>query len=461
MPSALAGLRVIDFTSHLSGPFCAQILADQGAEVIKVERKGVGDDARKMPPHVNGEGGVFMQLNRNKRSFAVDLKSPKEVANVLKLLDGADVLVENFRPGTMERLGLGWKQLSARNPRLIYCSISGFGQTGPYSDRGGFDLMAQAMSGLMSVCGPADGPPHRLPVPITDLCGGMFAAIGVLTALAARERTGRGQLVDTSLYEAGLAFAVYEAAGYFHSGQPPKRLGQAHRGSAPYQVFETKDGWVTCGAATQAMWERLCDILSAPQLKADPRFVEVPLRVVNHVALADALAPYFRQRKTAEWEKALLDEGIPVGPVRTYDQVLENEHTLARKMVLPIEHPKAGKSRILGIPIKLSATPGAIRRPAPVLGEHTDEILAELAAAAPKRLGPQAPSAKGKEALVPTRPKAAGGKTAPKRGAKQARPAVGSKSKRAPGRKPAPKATAKPAAKRAKPAAAGPRKGRG
>ena len=378
MNEALEDIRIIDFTSHISGPFCTMLLGDMGADVIKVERPGRGDDTRHIRPLVGGESAAFMQINRNKRSIVLDLKVAEDIEIALRLCDSADVVVENFRPGTLERLGLGYERLRARNPRLVYCSISGFGQTGPYSDRGGFDLMAQAMSGLMSICGDVDGPPMRLPIAISDMCGGMYASIGILTALNARHTTGLGQQVDASLLEAAMSFSVYEAAGFNATGQAPQRLGQAHRGAAPYQVFKTQDGWITVGAATQRLWGRLCDVLEADELRHDERFKDNPNRVLNHLVLAEKLTPYFVKKDTVYWEQALSDVGIPVGPVRTYDEVFTNEHTVARNMFNPVVHPQAGTQHLLGIPVKLSATPGKIRRPAPLLGEHGEQILAEL-----------------------------------------------------------------------------------
>src|SRR5215470_11135623 len=270
MASALERLKVVDLSSHLSGPYCAMLLADHGADVIKVERPGSGDDARRMPPFVGGESAPFMIWNRNKRSVIIDLKSEAGKAELLALIDGADVLIENFRPGTLERLGLGWPTLSARNPRLIYAAISGFGQTGPYRDRGGFDLVTQGMSGLMSVCGPEDGPPFRLPIAISDIAAGCYAAVGVLAALEARHRTGEGQLVETSLLDSAVSFGLYEAAHFFATGERPPRLGQAHRGSSPYQVFKTRDGWITIGGAQQNFWQRLCELLDLKHLLEDP-----------------------------------------------------------------------------------------------------------------------------------------------------------------------------------------------
>jgi crotonobetainyl-CoA:carnitine CoA-transferase CaiB-like acyl-CoA transferase len=375
MASALQGLKVVDLSSHLSGPYCAMVLADHGADVIKVERPGSGDDARKMPPFVGGESAPFMIWNRNKRSVVIDLKTEAGKAQLCGLIDTADVLIENFRPGTLDRLGLGWPQLSARNPRLIYAAISGFGQTGPYRDRGGFDLVTQGMSGLMSVCGPKDGPPHRLPIAISDVAAGMHLAIGILLALEARHRSGKGQLVETSLLESALSFGVYEAAHVAATATTPPRLGQAHRGSSPYQVFPTADGWITLGAAQENFWIRLCDVLGVPQLRQDPRFASNGDRVHNNDALVALLEPHFKAKPSQHWLTALARAGIPSGPVLEFDQAMADPHVLARQMTVETEHPAAGRLKTLGIPVKLSATPGALRRPAPRLGEHTAEVL--------------------------------------------------------------------------------------
>ena len=276
MTAALDGLRVVDLTSYLSGPYCAQILADQGADVIKIERPEIGDDTRGIPPFVNGESAAFILWNRNKRSIVLDLKTPEGLDACIKLAMEADILIENFKPGTATKLGIGYEQLKAHNPRLIYCSISGFGQTGPYRSRGGFDLITQGMSGLMVVCGEKDGPPFRLPIAISGVAAGMYGAIGVLSALAARERTGEGQHVDVSLLDSAIALGVYEAAEYFTTRERPERLGQAHRGSSPYQVFETKNGWITFGASPVHLWVRLCSMLDCEELANDPVLVPMP-----------------------------------------------------------------------------------------------------------------------------------------------------------------------------------------
>ena len=354
------------------------LLGDLGADVIKVEQPQGGDNARGMPPFVNGQSAPFMTFNRNKRSVTLNLKTREAHEIVLKLVHRADVFLENFKPGTAERLGLGYRELAAINPRLVYCSISGFGQTGPYRDRGGFDLIAQGMSGLMSITGDEEGPPLRVPLPISDICGGMFATIGILASLAARERTGQGQWVDTSLLETPIALSVYEAAQYFATGEVPQRLGPGHRTSAPYQAFRTKDGWITVGGAAQHFWPRLCRVIGLEHLADDSRFATNADRVKHRKELAAFLQERLERETSAHWLERLEAEGIPAGPVLTYDQVFADPQVLHRQMVVEVKHPVAGPARTLGIPIKLSETPGAIRRPAPVLGQHTAEILGEL-----------------------------------------------------------------------------------
>jgi crotonobetainyl-CoA:carnitine CoA-transferase CaiB-like acyl-CoA transferase len=376
MAGALDHLLVLDLTSHLSGPYCAMMLADHGAEVIKVEPPQ-GDSARAMPPFVNGESAPFMTWNRNKRSVVLDLKQPADKEALLRLIDQADVLVENYRPGVLDRLGLGWTKLHRRNKRLILASISGFGQTGPYSARGGFDLITQAMSGLMSTNGPTDGPPHRLPIAISDVTAGMFLAFGVLAAVEARHRTGEGQHVETSLLEAATSLAVYESAHYFATGTRPERIGQAHRGSSPYQCFQTADGYITLGASQQKFFRQLCELVGAPELLSDPRFATNADRVKNNDALVMALGEKLRTHPSAHWLAALEELGIPAGPVLYYDEVFTNPQILARDMVVETSHPVTGPFRTMGVPVKLSATPGSVRQAAPRLGEHTQEVLTQ------------------------------------------------------------------------------------
>jgi crotonobetainyl-CoA:carnitine CoA-transferase CaiB-like acyl-CoA transferase len=378
MVGALDKLVVIDFTNHLSGPYCAMILADQGADVIKVERPGKGDDLRQSPPHVNGEGAPFMLWNRNKRSIELDLKNPDDLKTAKELVKTADVMVENFRPGVAERIGIGYETMAELNPSLIYCSISGFGQTGPYSSRGGFDLVAQAMSGLMTINGPPEGGPYRIPIAISDVAAGMNGAIGILTALQHRNKTGEGQQVDVSLLDSALSMCVYEAANVFATGQKPERLGQGHRGSAPYQIFPTKDGWLALGASQQKFWEQTCEIIGADNLISDPRFLEKKDRVARQQELAAILAPYFQKENTKHWFKKLDALGIPCGPVMDHLETLSDPHIIAREMIAKVHHPKAGSGRTLGTPIKLSKTPGGVRRAAPTLGEHNDEVRDQL-----------------------------------------------------------------------------------
>ena len=377
MPGALEGLRVIDFTTNLSGPYCAMLLGDQGADVIKVERPG-GEAMRQTPPFVGSESAPFMLWNRNKRSIVLDLKRAEDTQAAWELCTGADVVVENFRPGVMARLGLGYEALSAANPGLVMTSISGFGQTGPYSHRGGFDLITQAMSGLAATNGPEDGPPFRLPIAISDVGAGMFGAYATMVALHGRERTGRGQQVDVSLYESAMSFCVYEAAAYFATDEVPDRIGQRHRGSSPYQILKAKDGYLAVGGAQQNLWFRICEVLGRPELTEDPRFRTKADRVTNNDALIDIIQGVLATRPRDAWLADLEAAGVPAGPVMDHGEVFTDPHTLARDMVVPVEHPGAGPTRTIGTPVKLGDTPGGVARPAPCLGEHTEEILAEL-----------------------------------------------------------------------------------
>jgi crotonobetainyl-CoA:carnitine CoA-transferase CaiB-like acyl-CoA transferase len=375
---ALAGLRVLDLTSQLSGPYCAMLLADLGADVVKVERPGVGDDARHTSPRLGGESAAFMTYNRNKRSMTLDLKRPEGRAIALEVAKRADVVLENFRPGTVARLGLAYADVQAINPAVVYASISGFGQTGPYRDRGGFDRIALGMSGVMSINGPEDGPPYPIPIPIADIGTGMFACIAILAALASRAHTGVGQYVETSLLETPIAWSVYEAAAYFATGQVPGRLGPGHRASAPYQAFRTQDGWLNLGGGSPRFWPRICEILGLDELVEDPRFKSLADRVARRKELEELLEARFLTEPTAYWLERLEAAGVPAGPIFTYDQVFADPHVTHREMVVPIEHPTAGPTRVLGVPFKMSATPARVRQPAPTLGQHTDEVLGEL-----------------------------------------------------------------------------------
>ena len=375
--TSLSHIKVLDLTSHLSGPYCAMILADHGADVIKIESPNGGDQLRKTPPFQDGESAPFMLWNRNKRSMVMDLKNAEDHKTVLKMIEVADVLIENFKPGTAKRLGIDYETVSVINSKLIYCSISGFGQTGPYSPRGGFDLIACGMSGLMSINGPPEGPPYRIPMPVSDVCGGMNGAIGILMALVARDQTGLGQHVDTSLFEAGISLGVYEAANVFATGQVPQRLGQAHRGSAPYQLFTTSDGFMTIGGAQDSFWRGTCKILGCEHLLNDERFTSKADRVENNRQLVEELGKFFIKRTTKELCEAFEAEGIPAGPVMNHVEVFNDPQTLHREMVVETRHSKLGKTKTIGVPVKLSKTPASIRKGAPLLGEHNQEVLSD------------------------------------------------------------------------------------
>ena len=372
MAPALDGLRVLELTHVMAGPFCGQVLADMGADVIKIEPPGTGDSSRR-----SMGTAAFLAVNRNKRSAALDLKDDAHRAAFLRLADGADVVLENNRPGVTERLGVDYATLSARNPRLVYASISGFGQTGPYAQRAGYDLIAQGLSGVMSVTGEPDGDPIKCGIPIGDLSAALFCAVGVLSALAARERTGRGQLVDTSLFEGALALSIWETAELWATGRAPGKLGSAHRLTAPYQALRTRDGHLTVAGNTQPQWERLCAVIGREDLLADPRFAGNDDRMANRPELVRELEAALASGGTDEWVARLEEAGIAAGPIHDYAEVLADPHTRAREMEVTMEHPEEGTVRGLGIPVKLSGTPGSVRRAAPLLGEHTAEVLRE------------------------------------------------------------------------------------
>jgi crotonobetainyl-CoA:carnitine CoA-transferase CaiB-like acyl-CoA transferase len=375
----LAGLKVIELAHIMAGPVCGLMLADMGADVIKVEKIPGGDDSRRfLPPDIQGEPAAFMMMNRNKRGIAVDLKTDGGKAVLSRLLKTADVLIENYRLGTMEKLGFGYATLKANNPGLIYCALSGFGRSGPYAERGGFDLIAQGMSGLMSITGEGPGrPPVKVGAPVTDITAGILAAMGILAAYAHRLKTGQGQMVDTSLFEAGIVHTYWQSAIAFATGVAPGPMGSAHPLNAPYQAFATADGWITVGAANQANWLRLLDAIEAPALADDPRFADNAKRMANLKDLEAVLNVYFRQRPSAEWLQRLADVGVPAGPVLDILAMHKDPQTMARDMVVSVAHRRAGAVDSLGLPVKFSATPGAVAAGAPVFGEHTRQVLAE------------------------------------------------------------------------------------
>jgi formyl-CoA transferase len=376
--SALAGLRVLELTQVMAGPFCGQVLADMGADVVKVEPPDGDPTRRSLGFRMRGDDtAAFMAVNRNKRSLTLDLKSERGQAVLHRLAGDADVLLENHRPGVAERLGADWETLRDVNPRLIYASVSGFGQTGPYAQRPGYDLIAQGLSGVMSVTGEPGGEPVKCGIPIGDLSAGLFCAVAILSAVVARERTGRGQRIDTSLFEGALALSIWESAELWATGRVPEPLGSAHRLLAPYQALRTADGHITVGGNNQRLWERLCEAIGRPELVGDARFATNDDRMAHRAELAAELESALAARPTDEWVAALGDAGVPCGPIHDYRQVFEDPHTRARAMEARVTHPVEGEMSALGIPVKLSDTPGAVRRPAPLLGEHTDEVLRE------------------------------------------------------------------------------------
>ncbi|GAB3259153.1 CoA transferase [Kineococcus gypseus] len=377
-PGALAGMRVLDLTQVMAGPFCTMVLADLGADVVKVENPEAGDQTRRSWGRTGrgDDSRAFMALNRNKRSVALDLKSEEGLLEFHRLVTTADVVVENWRPGVAARLGVDYETLAELNPALVYASISGFGQSGPYADRPGYDLIAQAMTGVMSITGEPDGRPVKSGIPVADLGSGLFCAVGILAAWISSRRTGRGQRVETSLFESALALAVWESTELWETGRVPAKLGSANRMSAPYQALATRDGYVTVGANNDRLWRRLCAAVDLPHLPDDPRFTTNTARMENRAQLVQVLEERFAQRDTAEWVELLLAAGVPAGPIQDYRQVLQDDpHVKARGMVQHVQHPVEGEVPVLASPLRLSATPTTIRRPPPLLGQHTDEVL--------------------------------------------------------------------------------------
>ena len=374
----LAGMRVLELAQIMAGPTCGLMLADMGASVVKVEKLPGGDDSRGYrEPRVNGVSAPFLILNRNKRGIALNLKHPQGREILLRMVRDADVLTENYRRGTLEKLGLGYDVLARENPGLIYCAVSGYGRAGPYADKGGFDLIAQGFAGLMSVTGEPGGPPVKTGNSVADINAGILATVGVLAAYAHKQRTGQGQVVDTSLMEAALQQTYWQAAIYFATGVSPGPTGSAHVLTAPYQAFQASDGWINIGGANQANWERIADVLGHPEWCVDARFVTNSARMANREALASAMNAVLATRTKAEWIVAFDAAGVPVGPVHTIGEALEHPQTLARDVVVDLVHPQAGQTKALGCPVHFSVTPAAVTRPAPMLGEHTREVLRE------------------------------------------------------------------------------------
>lgn len=374
----LSGISVLDFSRAMSGPFCTMLLGDLGADVIKVEPEK-GDDTRLWaPPEVKGMSTYFMSANRNKRSVALDLRKEGCAEVLARLAEKADVVVENFRPGVARKLGVDYETLSERNGRMVYCSISGFGQTGPYSSKPGFDLTVLATSGLMSLTGEEGRPPVKFGVPITDITAGLFAAIAVLSALFSRGVTGRGQYIDLSMLDANMLTLTHQATGYFATGKNPERLGSAHASIAPYQVYATSDGYIAVAVGSEKLWVDFCSAMDMPELTADPLLEKNPQRVKNRKHLNSRLEPRFASMSTSEALRRLEGAGIPAAPISGMSDVEKDPQVKARGMIAEMVHPAYGAFRSIGTPFAMSGTPGTLRLPPPVLGEHTTQVLAEL-----------------------------------------------------------------------------------
>jgi crotonobetainyl-CoA:carnitine CoA-transferase CaiB-like acyl-CoA transferase len=375
----LDGITVVDLTRVLSGPYCTMLLADMGARVIKVERPGTGDDTRAWgPPFVGGESSYFLSINRNKESVALDFKEPRGRAILDSLIARADVLVENFHPGTLDALGLGRAPLAERHPRLIYCSITGFGSTGPQRNRPGYDAVVQAEGGLMSLTGPAGGDPYRLGVAIADIAAGMFAAQGIALALLVRQRTGKGQFVDIGMLDSVASLLTYQAGIYFTTGRTPRRMGNRHPSIAPYDTVAAEDGTLVLAVGNDGQWRAFCQVTGLTSLVEDARFATNAARVEHYDELWPLISRVIRTRSRQEWIDRLVPAGVPCAAVRGVDEVLADPQLAAREMIQSVSHPEAGPLKVLGVPIKLSDTPGSVDRPPPRLGEHTAGVLQEV-----------------------------------------------------------------------------------
>jgi crotonobetainyl-CoA:carnitine CoA-transferase CaiB-like acyl-CoA transferase len=379
MTLPLEGVKVVDLTNVMAGPYCAMVLGDLGADVVKIESFPDGDGSRRFDPQINGESYCFAVLNRNKRSIGLDLKDPRGKEVFWKLIADADIVMENFRPGVVKRLGIDYEKVREVKPDIIYASMSGFGQTGPYSSKGGFDIIAQGMSGIMMMTGHPGGRPAKVGIAMNDIASGVTALYGILGAFIGRLRHGTGQYLETSLLEAGLAWTQWEFGAWAGAGEIPTATGTRHRRAAPYQAYRTKDGYVTVGAGNDKLWRNFCtQVCEKPEWLEDPRYARASARVENVEALERDIETLFAGQTTAYWVEKLDAAKVPGGPVYSYDQTLTDPHVLARKMVIDMDHPKIGPMKMLGLPVKSSGELTTIRRPAPTLGQHTTEILTEL-----------------------------------------------------------------------------------
>jgi crotonobetainyl-CoA:carnitine CoA-transferase CaiB-like acyl-CoA transferase len=379
MALPLEGVRVLDLTTVMAGPYCTMVLGDMGAQVTKVENFPEGDGSRRFEPKINDESYCFAVLNRNKKSLAINMKDPRGKELILKLAAKADIITENFRPGVVKKLGIDYDTIVKFNPAVVYASMSGFGQTGPYGKKGGFDIVAQGMSGIMMMTGEAGGRPAKVGIAMNDISSGVTALYGILGAYIGRLRSGKGQYLETSLLEAGLAWTHWESGAYFGSGELPTATGTRHRRSTPYQAYKTQDGYVTVGANNNKLWNNFCTMVcDKPEWLTDPRFITLPARLKNIDALQSDIEAVFATRPTGHWVEKLDAAAVPGGPVYTYAQILDDPHIKARKMVVEIDHPKIGRMKSLGLPVKSSGELVSIREPAPWLGQHSEEILREI-----------------------------------------------------------------------------------
>lgn len=374
----LDGVKVLDFSRFLAGPYCTMLMADMGAEVVKVERPGSGDETRALgPPFLGGESVYFLSINRNKRSLTLNLQNPQAQEVARRLLTKADVLIENFLPGKMAEFGLGYEEARRLNPRLVYCSISGYGQNGPDAQVPAYDLMIQGEGGVAGLTGDPSGPPYKVGVSQADIAGGLFAFQGILLALLARAQTGRGQLVDISLLDCQVALLTYQAGIYLATGESPTRMGNQHPTIAPYETYRCRDGYINLGVGNDAQWRNFCRAAGDANLADDPRFRTNADRVRHRQELNAVLEPLIQQRTRQEWVELMRAAGVPCGLIRSVQEVCESPQVQARQMIVAIDHPTAGRVRLTGLPIKLSETPGAVETPPPLLGQHTAEVLAD------------------------------------------------------------------------------------
>jgi crotonobetainyl-CoA:carnitine CoA-transferase CaiB-like acyl-CoA transferase len=379
MALPLEGVKVLDLTNVMAGPYCATVLGDMGADIVKIEAFPDGDTTRRFEPHVNGESYCFAVLNRNKKSLALDMKDPRGKEIVMKLAEKADIVIENFRPGVVKKLGIDYDSFKARNPGIIYASMSGFGQTGPYGKKGGFDIIAQGMSGIMMMTGYPGGRPAKVGIAMNDIASGVTALYGILGAYIGKLRFGTGQYLETSLLEAGLAWSIWEFGAFFGSGEIPTATGTRHRRSAPYQAYRSRDGYVTVGAGSEKLWSNFCTMVCGkPQWLTDPRFATLPLRLKNNDDLEREIEAVLTTQTTAYWVEKLDAAQVPAGPVYGFEQIMDDPHVKFRKMVVDIDHPKIGPMKTLGLPIKSTGDLTAIRKPAPWLGQHSAEVLAGI-----------------------------------------------------------------------------------